>query len=60
VINNNLNLSAIITENGGIVTTAVSKNTDYLIVGENAGSKLLRAESLGVKTISENIFLDLI
>ena len=50
----------LITENGGIVTTAVSKNTDYLIVGENAGSKLLRAESLGVKTISENIFLDLI
>ena len=53
-------LTNLITENGGIVTTAVSKNTDYLIVGKNAGSKLLRAESLGVKTISENIFLDLI
>jgi len=53
-------LTKLITENGGIVTTSVSKNTDYLIVGENAGSKLLRAESLGVKKISENIFLDLI
>ena len=49
-----------ITEHGGIVTTSVSKNTDYLIVGEKAGSKLLRAQSLGVKTISESIFLDLI
>ena len=53
-------LTNLITANGGIVTTSVSKNTDYLIVGENAGSKLLRAESLGVKTINEKELLNLI
>lgn len=35
---------------------AVSKNTDYLIVGENAGSKLDKARSLGVKTLTEAEF----
>ena len=53
-------LTKLITDNGGIVTTSVSKNINYLIVGENAGSKLLRAESLGVKTINEKELLDLI
>ena len=53
-------LTKLITDNGGIVTTSVSKNIDYLIVGENAGSKLLRAESLGVKTINEKELLGLI
>lgn len=35
---------------------SVSKNTDYLIVGENAGSKLDKAQSLGVKTLTEAEF----
>lgn len=33
--------------------SAMSKNTDYLIVGEKAGSKLTKAQQLGVKTLTE-------
>jgi len=36
--------------------SSISKNTDYLIVGENAGSKLAKAQSLGVKTLTESEF----
>jgi DNA ligase (NAD+) len=45
---------------GGHASSAVSKNTDYVIIGENPGSKLQRARSLGVKTISYDEFLKLI
>ena len=38
---------------GGKVTGAVSKNTDYLVVGENPGAKLDKARALGVKVIGE-------
>lgn len=38
---------------GGKVTDSVSKNTDFLVVGENAGSKLEKAKGLGVKTIDQ-------
>jgi DNA ligase (NAD+) len=41
---------------GGRVTSSVSGNTDYLIAGENPGSKLERAEGLGVEIISEEDF----
>lgn len=44
----------LITANGGKVTNAVSKKTDYLLAGENAGSKLEKAQTLGTKVISEN------
>ncbi len=37
---------------GGHVSSAVSKSTDYLIVGESPGSKLRKARTLGVRTIS--------
>jgi DNA ligase (NAD+) len=42
---------------GGAVSASVSKKTDYLIAGEDAGSKLADAEALGVKVISEDEFL---
>lgn len=40
--------------------SSVSKNTDYLICGEKAGSKLAKAQSLGIKILSEVEFLDMI
>ncbi|MEK7308854.1 MAG: BRCT domain-containing protein, partial [Nitrospirota bacterium] len=37
---------------GGNATGSISKSTDYLVVGEDPGSKLKKAKTLGVKTIS--------
>ena len=45
-----------ITSNGGKVSGSVSKKTDYVLAGENAGSKLEKANALGVKVISEDDF----
>lgn len=45
---------------GAIVASSVSKKTDYLIVGEKAGSKHAKAEQLGVKTLTEEEFLSMI
>ncbi len=42
---------------GGKVTSSVSKNTDYLLCGENAGSKLTKAEKLGVAILNEKDFI---
>ena len=50
----------IIEKNGGEAIGSVSKKTDYLIVGENAGSKLAKAESLGIKTLNLDDFMDMI
>ncbi len=44
---------ALILAHGGRVTGSVSKKTDYLLAGENAGSKLTKAESLGTTILSE-------
>lgn len=52
--------SEIITNLGGKVTSSVSSKTDFLICGENAGSKLLKAEKLGVKVIKDDEFVKLI
>lgn len=45
---------------GGSVSSSVGKKTDYLVVGQEPGSKLDRARELGVKTIDEKEFLKLI
>ena len=44
---------ALIEAHGGKVTGSVSKNTNYLLAGEKAGSKLAKAESLGVAILDE-------
>ena len=48
--------AAIIESMGGKVSSSVSKKTDYVLAGEDAGSKLTKAQSLGVKIIDENEF----
>jgi DNA ligase (NAD+) len=53
-------IHAIIEEHGGEVRTAVSGNLDYLIAGENAGSKREKALSLGVKVLSWEEFQKLL
>jgi DNA ligase (NAD+) len=45
---------AFIQARGGVVTGSVSKKTDYLLLGENPGSKLAKAQSLGTKVIDED------
>ena len=46
--------------NGGKVTDSVSKKTDFLVVGESAGSKLEKAISLGVPQLDEEALQKLI
>jgi len=45
---------------GGDVSDSVSKNIDYLVVGENPGSKYVKAGELGVRIIKEGEFLKMI
>ena len=50
----------LIENNGGKCTGSVSKKTDYLVVGEAAGSKLTKAQSLGIPVITEEELLNMI
>ncbi len=52
--------SALIEKNGGKTSSSVSKKTDYVLAGEDAGSKLTKAQSLGVTVISEEELLNMI
>ena len=52
--------SEIIEENGGKTSSSVSRKTDYVLAGKEAGSKLKKAENLGVVIISESEFEDML
>ena len=49
-------IEKLIVQKGGRASSSVSKKTDYLIAGEDAGSKLEKARSLGVPILSEDDF----
>lgn len=52
--------SKLIIAHGGRVTESVSKKTSYVLVGRDAGSKLINAQNLGIKIISEANFMDML
>ncbi|MBE6609133.1 MAG: NAD-dependent DNA ligase LigA [Ruminococcaceae bacterium] len=52
--------SKLIESFGGKTSSSVSKKTDYVLAGEEAGSKLVKAQQLGVKIISEEEFWEMI
>ena len=53
-------IERIIENFGGKVTSSVSKNTDFVLAGESAGSKLDKAKALRIKVINEDIFYKMI
>ena len=50
----------LIEDRGGNVSSSVSKNTSYVLAGEEAGSKLEKAKKLNITIIDESTFLDMI
>jgi len=52
--------SALIKSHGGKTSSSVSKKTSFVLAGENAGSKLDKAQDLGVIILTENDFLEMI
>ena len=52
--------SALIEKHGGKTSSSVSKKTDYVLAGEDAGSKLTKAQTLGLAIISEEDLLNMV
>jgi DNA ligase (NAD+) len=50
---------ALVERLGGRAAGSVSKKTDYLVAGDNAGSKLARAQALGIRIIDEQQFVEM-
>lgn len=50
----------LVEKNGGKILSGVSKNLDYLVVGAKPGSKLEKAQKLGIKIITEDEFLNML
>ncbi len=50
----------LVEEKGGRISGSLSKKTDYLVAGENPGSKIDRGRDLGVTVIDEKIFLEML
>ncbi|MEE2960984.1 MAG: NAD-dependent DNA ligase LigA [Myxococcota bacterium] len=53
-------IKELIRNHGGQVVSGVSKNTDFLVAGEKAGSKLSKAAELGISVLSENELLEMV
>ncbi|MHB8130844.1 MAG: NAD-dependent DNA ligase LigA [Mobilitalea sp.] len=53
-------MEELVKQYGGKVSGSVSKNTNHLIAGDNAGSKLAKAQELGISILSENELLEMI
>ena len=54
------NASDLIKEKGGIITSSVSKDLDYIVIGDKPGSKYDKAKKLGVTMLNEEEFIELI
>lgn len=51
-------LEEIVSDNGGIYGSSITNSTDYLVVGENPGSKFDKAKKLGIKTIDAEYLIN--
>ena len=52
--------AALIEKNGGKTSSSVSKNTDFVLAGEDAGSKLTKARALDLPIIDEETFMKML